>query len=98
VALFRVDDLSDPKHRFKVDVNAQQCFLTGTPPPPRRSLARTYPHRASTLSRPLRSFSLPGAAAGTVLLCQQPDDAAPGQRGFSLVVVEGGPKVHLAPI
>jgi hypothetical protein len=29
-----------------------------------------------------------------VLLCQQPDDAAPGQRGFSLVVVEGGPKVH----
>ena len=46
---------------FKVDVNAQQFFLTGT-----------------------------------VVLCQQPEDASTvngkAQKGFSLVVVEGGPK------
>ncbi|DAZ95508.1 TPA: hypothetical protein N0F65_001847 [Lagenidium giganteum] len=29
VALFKVPDLSDPKNRFKVDVNAQQYHLTG---------------------------------------------------------------------
>nr|CCA16522.1 U4/U6 small nuclear ribonucleoprotein Prp3 putative [Albugo laibachii Nc14] len=29
VALFRVPDLSNPQHRFKVDVNAQQSHLTG---------------------------------------------------------------------
>lgn len=29
VALFRVSDLSHPKHKFKVDVNAQQLMLTG---------------------------------------------------------------------
>ena len=61
VAVFRVEDLSDPKHRFKVDVNAQQFFLTGT-----------------------------------VVLCQQPEDAVATsgrqEKGFSLVVVEGGPK------
>ena len=56
VALFRVEDFSDPKHRFKVDVNAQQYFLSGT-----------------------------------VVLCQEPDDGE-SRRGFSVVVVEGGPK------
>jgi U4/U6 small nuclear ribonucleoprotein PRP3 len=30
VAAFRINDFSDPKHRFKVDVNAQQHFLSGT--------------------------------------------------------------------
>ena len=30
VALFRVKDFSNLKHRFKVDVNAQQYNLTGT--------------------------------------------------------------------
>jgi hypothetical protein len=30
VAAFRIKDFTDPKHRFKVDVNAQQHFLTGT--------------------------------------------------------------------
>ena len=30
VAAFRVTDLSNPRHRFKVDMNAQQHFLTGT--------------------------------------------------------------------
>ena len=30
VAIFRVADFSDPKHRFKVDVNIQQLNLTGT--------------------------------------------------------------------
>lgn len=30
VAIFRVADFSDPKHRFKVDVNVQQLNLTGT--------------------------------------------------------------------
>ena len=30
VAIFRVKDFSDPKHRFKVDVNMQQLNLTGT--------------------------------------------------------------------
>jgi U4/U6 small nuclear ribonucleoprotein PRP3 len=30
VAVFRVNDLTDPKHRFKVDVNAQQHFMSGT--------------------------------------------------------------------
>jgi U4/U6 small nuclear ribonucleoprotein PRP3 len=30
VAVFRVKDFSDSKHRFKVDVNAQQYNLTGT--------------------------------------------------------------------
>eukprot|EP00904_Undaria_pinnatifida_P000253 jgi/Undpi1/10228/HiC_scaffold_28.g12681.m1 len=29
VAVFRVADLSEPKRRFKVDVNAQQRYLTG---------------------------------------------------------------------
>ncbi|GMF21397.1 unnamed protein product [Phytophthora lilii] len=29
VALFKVPDLSNPQHRFKVDVNAQQYHLTG---------------------------------------------------------------------
>eukprot|EP00903_Cladosiphon_okamuranus_P006751 g6586.t1 len=29
VAVFRVADMSDPKRRFKVDVNAQQRYLTG---------------------------------------------------------------------
>ncbi|TYZ63283.1 hypothetical protein PybrP1_009072 [[Pythium] brassicae (nom. inval.)] len=29
VAVFRVPDLSNPQHRFKVDVNAQQYHLTG---------------------------------------------------------------------
>lgn len=29
VAVFRVRDFSNLKHRFKVDVNAQQHFLTG---------------------------------------------------------------------
>ena len=29
VAIFRVADFSGPKHRFKVDVNAQQHFLSG---------------------------------------------------------------------
>lgn len=30
VAIFRVKDFTDPKHRFKVDVNIQQLNLTGT--------------------------------------------------------------------
>lgn len=30
VAIFRVKDFSDPKQRFKVDVNAQQLNLSGT--------------------------------------------------------------------
>mmetsp|Transcript_36097 Transcript_36097/g.34146 ORF Transcript_36097/g.34146 Transcript_36097/m.34146 type:complete len:526 (-) Transcript_36097:7-1584(-) len=30
VAVFRIKDLADAKHRFKVDVNAQQHFLSGT--------------------------------------------------------------------
>jgi U4/U6 small nuclear ribonucleoprotein PRP3 len=30
VAIFRVENFSDPKHRFKVDVNIQQLNLTGT--------------------------------------------------------------------
>ena len=29
MAVFRLDDFSNPKHRFKVDVTAQQHFLTG---------------------------------------------------------------------
>jgi hypothetical protein len=29
VAIFRIKDFSDPKHRFKVDVNMQQLNLTG---------------------------------------------------------------------
>jgi U4/U6 small nuclear ribonucleoprotein PRP3 len=29
VALFRINDFSNPKHRFKVDVTAQQHFLSG---------------------------------------------------------------------
>jgi U4/U6 small nuclear ribonucleoprotein PRP3 len=29
VALFRIKDFSDAKHRFKVDVNMQQLNLTG---------------------------------------------------------------------
>lgn len=29
VAVFRVADMSDPKRRFKVDVNAKQRGLTG---------------------------------------------------------------------
>ncbi|CAN0410984.1 unnamed protein product, partial [Ectocarpus fasciculatus] len=29
VAVYRVADMSDPKRRFKVDVNAQQRYLTG---------------------------------------------------------------------
>jgi U4/U6 small nuclear ribonucleoprotein PRP3 len=29
-AVYRVNDLSNPRHRFKVDVNAQQYFLSGT--------------------------------------------------------------------
>ena len=67
------------------------------PPIPPSSVSRTHIlTERLPLPRALRSFAFPGAAAGTVLLCQQPDDAAPGQRGFSLVVVEGGPKVPLA--
>lgn len=30
VAIFRVADFTDPKHRFKVDVNAQQLNISGT--------------------------------------------------------------------
>lgn len=30
VAVFRISDLTDTKHRFQVDVNAQQLFLSGT--------------------------------------------------------------------
>ena len=30
VAIFRVKDFSDPKHRFKVDVNVQQLNISGT--------------------------------------------------------------------
>lgn len=30
VAIFRIVDFSDAKHRFKVDVNMQQLNLTGT--------------------------------------------------------------------
>ena len=29
IAVFRLNDFSNPKHRFKVDVNAQQHFLSG---------------------------------------------------------------------
>lgn len=29
IAVFRVNNFSNPKHRFKVDVNAQQHFLSG---------------------------------------------------------------------
>ncbi|CAM9532428.1 unnamed protein product, partial [Discosporangium mesarthrocarpum] len=29
LAVFRVTDLSDPKKRFKIDVNAQQRYITG---------------------------------------------------------------------
>jgi U4/U6 small nuclear ribonucleoprotein PRP3 len=40
VAIFRVKDFSDPKHRFKVDVNIQQLNLTGTGSP----LSSSVPH------------------------------------------------------
>ena len=30
VAVFKVNALTNPKHRFKVDVNAQQYYLSGT--------------------------------------------------------------------
>merc|ERR1712086_1102923 len=29
VALFRVEDFSNPQHRYKVDINASQLHLTG---------------------------------------------------------------------
>lgn len=29
VAVFRIDDLHDPQKKYKVDVNAQQYYLTG---------------------------------------------------------------------
>lgn len=29
VAVFRIDDLHDPQKKYKVDINAQQYYLTG---------------------------------------------------------------------
>ena len=42
-ALFRIETLVNPTHRFKVDVNAQQYMLTGLCIIPDRELAKSIP-------------------------------------------------------
>ena len=45
VTLYRIDELPSKQKLYKIDINAQQNHLTGTPPPadrmPRHGTART---------------------------------------------------------